>query len=191
MKKARECDGYLGGDCLSCGNKKWCLSGVCTFSESAPTKDENCMFGDYIYSFFHDEYYRYYGYYGYNGRRTLQCKGRYDTVEKSPDLCKFEDIRRRCCDTSSPYYRRFLGIKKSRKTTIKTTTKSTMKTTTKSTVKTTTRAATTSTRKTTLSTTSSIASIPTATFLPTHASRATSHLPISKPSSTTRQILQW
>lgn len=22
MKKARECDGYLGGDCLSCGNKK-------------------------------------------------------------------------------------------------------------------------------------------------------------------------
>uniref|UniRef100_K1PLA8 ADAMTS cysteine-rich domain-containing protein n=1 Tax=Magallana gigas TaxID=29159 RepID=K1PLA8_MAGGI len=44
--KEGKCVGYLGGDGLSCGNKKWCLSGVCTFSDYAPTKNEECMFGD-------------------------------------------------------------------------------------------------------------------------------------------------
>lgn len=31
MKKARECDGYLGGDCLSCGNKKKTVCLVITY----------------------------------------------------------------------------------------------------------------------------------------------------------------
>ncbi|XP_034302735.2 A disintegrin and metalloproteinase with thrombospondin motifs 10 isoform X1 [Magallana gigas] len=89
--KSMKCVGYLGGDGLSCGNKKWCLSGVCTFSESAPTKNEECLFGDDPFTF------RY-------GIRTIKCKGGNYTVQNSPDLCYYGDIRRRCCATCSSAY---------------------------------------------------------------------------------------
>lgn len=57
---------------------------------------EECMFGDDPYTF------RY-------GYRTIKCKGGYYSVQHSPDLCYFGEIRRQCCNTCSSFYTGLLG----------------------------------------------------------------------------------
>ncbi|VDI82939.1 Hypothetical predicted protein [Mytilus galloprovincialis] len=41
------CNGAIGGDGTHCGDKKWCISGVCTSDSNAPpADDETCLYGD-------------------------------------------------------------------------------------------------------------------------------------------------
>ncbi|CAG2226960.1 unnamed protein product [Mytilus edulis] len=41
------CNGAIAGDGTHCGDKKWCISGVCTSDSNAPpADDETCLYGD-------------------------------------------------------------------------------------------------------------------------------------------------
>ncbi|XP_062566699.1 serine-rich adhesin for platelets-like [Saccostrea cucullata] len=40
------CDTILPADGTTCGNRKWCQNGVCTYNSSSPAADETCLFGD-------------------------------------------------------------------------------------------------------------------------------------------------
>ncbi|XP_034302732.2 mucin-22 [Magallana gigas] len=41
-----QCESAAGADGLQCGNRKWCVSGVCTDDDCAPSGDESCLYGD-------------------------------------------------------------------------------------------------------------------------------------------------
>ncbi|XP_052080096.1 uncharacterized protein LOC127718169 [Mytilus californianus] len=40
------CYSSIAGEGTLCGNKKWCVSGVCTSDSNAPAGNENCLYGD-------------------------------------------------------------------------------------------------------------------------------------------------
>ncbi|XP_076089309.1 uncharacterized protein LOC143059659 [Mytilus galloprovincialis] len=40
------CFTSIAGEGTLCGNKKWCVSGVCTSDSNAPSGNENCLYGD-------------------------------------------------------------------------------------------------------------------------------------------------
>ncbi|XP_061188053.1 uncharacterized protein LOC133196136 [Saccostrea echinata] len=40
------CGAILPADGTTCGNRKWCQNGVCTYNSSSPAADETCLFGD-------------------------------------------------------------------------------------------------------------------------------------------------
>ncbi|XP_056017072.1 A disintegrin and metalloproteinase with thrombospondin motifs 3-like [Ostrea edulis] len=72
-----DCIQSVGGDGLQCGNRKWCISGVCTYDVSAPPGDESCLFGDQM---------------------RKMC-----TSAKS-HLCYFSFFKTACCKTCSRFY---------------------------------------------------------------------------------------
>ncbi|CAG2242521.1 unnamed protein product [Mytilus edulis] len=43
---ATSCYKSIAGEGTRCGNKKWCVSGVCTSDIKAPAGNENCLYGD-------------------------------------------------------------------------------------------------------------------------------------------------
>lgn len=46
LTNPRMCRSYIGGDGTMCGDRKWCISGVCTSSSNAPSGSATCLYGD-------------------------------------------------------------------------------------------------------------------------------------------------
>lgn len=86
-------DPSSGNDCVlhtaargtSCGNKKWCEEGICTFSDKAPEIDESCALGDQPGIAFIN--------------RTCD-----ELINELPQYCYKEKVRARCCSSCSKHY---------------------------------------------------------------------------------------
>ncbi|KAK3101129.1 hypothetical protein FSP39_001178 [Pinctada imbricata] len=69
----------------SCGNKMWCVEGICSFSDDAPEKDEACVLGDQPGTAF-------------VGR---PCN---ELTRDTPSYCYQSRVRARCCASCAKQY---------------------------------------------------------------------------------------
>ncbi|KAK3103358.1 hypothetical protein FSP39_018699 [Pinctada imbricata] len=69
----------------SCGNKMWCVEGICSFSDDAPEKDEACVLGDQPGTAF-------------VGR---PCD---ELTRDTPSYCYQSRVRARCCASCAKQY---------------------------------------------------------------------------------------
>ncbi|XP_052064693.1 uncharacterized protein LOC127704612 [Mytilus californianus] len=68
----------------SCGNKKWCINGECTYDQKAPAKDDACIHGDSLRSF--AAYY--------------SCA---NMISSDPSKCTDRYYRQFCCESCKQY----------------------------------------------------------------------------------------
>uniref|UniRef100_A0A8B8D416 A disintegrin and metalloproteinase with thrombospondin motifs 6-like n=1 Tax=Crassostrea virginica TaxID=6565 RepID=A0A8B8D416_CRAVI len=89
----QNCNSYLGGDGIPCGDKKWCLSGVCTQSDlAAPAGNEECLFGD-------DPAFEF-----TSSNSIYSCNGSDNSQPIRYVDCYDEIVRKRYCETCSSFY---------------------------------------------------------------------------------------
>ncbi|XP_062584912.1 uncharacterized protein LOC134246543 [Saccostrea cucullata] len=87
------CVSTVGGDGLQCGNKKWCIAGVCKSDECAPPGDESCLYGDREGKVIE-----------FNGN-NVTCS--FEDIKKYPFLCY--DINTQCCRQCQNFYTGITG----------------------------------------------------------------------------------
>ncbi|CAC5377811.1 unnamed protein product [Mytilus coruscus] len=79
------CYTSIAGEGTLCGNKKWCVSGVCTSDISAPAGNENCLYGDRRGVIFND--------FGWT------CA---DMYTNAPNNCDNAQVQVLCCASCNP-----------------------------------------------------------------------------------------
>ncbi|XP_041367785.1 A disintegrin and metalloproteinase with thrombospondin motifs 6-like [Gigantopelta aegis] len=79
-----KCYQYNAARGTTCGDKKWCIDGLCVYSPDAPSIDESCPFGDESGVVFGNT-----------------CE---NYVTNTPRKCYREVVRRRCCTSCGRYY---------------------------------------------------------------------------------------
>ncbi|CAG2226421.1 ADAMTS18 [Mytilus edulis] len=79
-----QCQSYTAGDGTLCGNKKWCETGVCTASSSAPSGSDTCLYGDQFGAVFSNGW-------------TCQVM-----FVQGPNNCAQTQIQSSCCASCNP-----------------------------------------------------------------------------------------
>ncbi|KAL4221193.1 A disintegrin and metalloproteinase with thrombospondin motifs 12 [Mactra antiquata] len=165
------CEGrFFPFDGTPCGDKKWCFSGQCIYSETAPPADESCLYGD---------------------DPNIDC-----TTQNACDVNDFLSSKVRCCRTCSQLPSTSSNIPTSSTSTIQSTTLSPpVSTTASSTISFTSTSQTTpSTSATTMTLSSTNTASPSiktnsplteTSFTTTNSSYSTTH---SQTSATTAQL---
>ncbi|XP_061165279.1 A disintegrin and metalloproteinase with thrombospondin motifs 14-like [Saccostrea echinata] len=87
------CVSAVAGDGIQCGNKKWCISGVCKYDECAPPGDESCLYGD-----------REGVAITYNGV-DVTCS--FEDIKKNPAVCY--SVNTTCCRQCRNFYTGIIG----------------------------------------------------------------------------------
>ncbi|XP_063412867.1 A disintegrin and metalloproteinase with thrombospondin motifs 3-like [Mytilus trossulus] len=84
LNNPSQCQSYTAGDGTLCGNKKWCRTGVCTSSSSAPSGSDTCLYGDQVGVIFGNGW-------------TCQ-----DMIVQGPNNCAQTQIQSSCCASCNP-----------------------------------------------------------------------------------------
>ncbi|XP_041367149.1 A disintegrin and metalloproteinase with thrombospondin motifs 3-like [Gigantopelta aegis] len=86
----RYCIKIFASEGTSCGDRKWCISGRCMYSDIAPSHDETCVHGDQPF-------------YSYQKQTCEELVNRYAA------FCYDENIRVQCCQTCKKILRNVPG----------------------------------------------------------------------------------
>ncbi|XP_061165278.1 uncharacterized protein LOC133174219 isoform X2 [Saccostrea echinata] len=95
------CISAVGGDGIQCGNKKWCIAGVCKNDECAPPGDESCLYGDTKAKVFE-----------FSGN-DITCS--FEDIKKYPFVCY--SVNTRCCRQCQNFFTGITGCEYGDKTT--------------------------------------------------------------------------